>query len=524
MANSYFNWLASVNRFVRFDTVRSADLNAALDLVDAGFTLVGQQIAPAFQSFSQAAAYPAATFGKRLQQTISVKDAPYNAVGDGVTDDTVAIQAAITAAAGKLLFFPAGTYIVTAQLNLPDAPLKIIGAGHGVSILVWTFAVTAGMSVTYTDIQTQLSIDDVTLKAGVAGCGIAVKATWPATASWTKRTFTSRNIEITPSTLATHYWNEGLVLDYAWNAVIDHPMIRGKDNTVSMTSCINLKNRSNDVSITNPQLYFAADGVLTGDLCEGTTILGIRAVYVNYGVNSNATTDSPFLLVAGGHIAALLGGVRAIKKSQSHVISCTIYKRAEATGAFNFVYLDTCPDARATNNTFEVLAGATGTAVGVLSANCNAPQVNFNTSNGADTTVQFDASCTNYTAVGNRRIGGTNTIVAAGTGTNIMRDNLPKDAANSGLQLFAVNSATPSVQNAYDTAFATANSGATVITNILDGFLGQVVNILVNDANTTVQHNANISLQGSVNFVPGNGSILTLKKDAIWREVSRRTA
>jgi hypothetical protein len=54
--------------------------------------------------------------------TINVKDAPYSAKGDGVTDDTAAIQAAVNAAytagggstgAGAKVYFPDGKYIVT---------------------------------------------------------------------------------------------------------------------------------------------------------------------------------------------------------------------------------------------------------------------------------------------------------------------------------------------------------------------------------------------------------------------------
>lgn len=51
------------------------------------------------------------TVQAKLRQTISVKD--FGATGDGTTDDTVAFQNALTAATGKTLYVPAGTYICT---------------------------------------------------------------------------------------------------------------------------------------------------------------------------------------------------------------------------------------------------------------------------------------------------------------------------------------------------------------------------------------------------------------------------
>ena len=56
---------------------------------------------------------------------VNVKD--YGAVGDGVTDDTQAIQAAIDANPGKTIFFPEGTYLIT-QTIFPSGPIK--GAGY----------------------------------------------------------------------------------------------------------------------------------------------------------------------------------------------------------------------------------------------------------------------------------------------------------------------------------------------------------------------------------------------------------
>jgi hypothetical protein len=83
------------------------------------------------------------TLTEKLQETVSVKD--FGAVGDGVTDDSVAIRDAIDCVStnGGQVYFPAGTYLVTADsgdtsntaIYVPSF-VRIVGASQGGTVIV----------------------------------------------------------------------------------------------------------------------------------------------------------------------------------------------------------------------------------------------------------------------------------------------------------------------------------------------------------------------------------------------------
>lgn len=108
----------------------------------------------------------------------------YGATGDGATDDSTAVAAAITAATnanGGTIYFPAGTYLISGQITFPNdaaspAPhqksLRLLGTGahfsgiaaavNGGSVLNLTYAGTIGKMVSYG--LGQLTIENLTLK------------------------------------------------------------------------------------------------------------------------------------------------------------------------------------------------------------------------------------------------------------------------------------------------------------------------------------------------------------------------
>lgn len=69
---------------------------------------------------------------EKMRDSISVKD--FGAVGDGVANDTAAIQAAMNV--GGTVWFPAGTYKITSPLTRSTTGLVLIGAGIDATIII----------------------------------------------------------------------------------------------------------------------------------------------------------------------------------------------------------------------------------------------------------------------------------------------------------------------------------------------------------------------------------------------------
>ncbi len=83
--------------------------------VKAALSTLGAWIQQTYAGFTQAGTGAVArTVQSKLRDVVSVKD--FGALGDGVTDDTAAVQAALNI--GGAVYLPTGVYIITAQLTI----------------------------------------------------------------------------------------------------------------------------------------------------------------------------------------------------------------------------------------------------------------------------------------------------------------------------------------------------------------------------------------------------------------------
>jgi len=156
----------------------------------------------------------------KLNQIVSVTD--YGAKGDGVTDDTAAIQAALNyvGSSESELFFPAGDYVITSGLTVAWATLR--GEGPGASNLLFKdFSGKTGITFSATA--------EVDKSAGVIDLGIKLVNSQGATCISTPRGATLNNNRAKyffrglsfSGVDATAFTRVGFEQVYSWDVFID---------------------------------------------------------------------------------------------------------------------------------------------------------------------------------------------------------------------------------------------------------------------------------------------------------------
>ena len=227
----------------------------------------------------------ARTVDAKLKDTVSVKD--FGAVGDGVADDTAAIQAAINT--NKEVFVPNGTYKITSSLTM-TLNQQIRGESQTLAILKTTAAVNA---ITVADSGyckiSNLYIDGngIGLVGIKVGLGVTFSA-WHTISFCHVRNFTSHGIHLNGASYVVV--DNCTIRTNGGNGIYNNlgsPSGYGNANTISnclIMDCgtygIHLYRASNNI-IENTKFVLATGGT---SLTVGNRISNI---YIN---NSHSTT------------------------------------------------------------------------------------------------------------------------------------------------------------------------------------------------------------------------------------------
>ncbi len=501
---------------------------------------------------------------------LDVTHPDFGAMGDGVTDDTTAIQAAFDAVAitggVRTLYFPSGTYIVTGVININKNDLVIRGEGESSVIMVQSGAgdlqaggygaifllATGTGNVTIRDLHLDGNADNNTTSTYSAIRGentdyLTVRDTLirntPFNAIFlAATTLPHTNFTIVGNRLVNIGWR-GIQVQYADTGIISRNNIFStgsqgiavtEGSTVGANSSRrvvisgNIINRSvapttvltgqveKDMMIIlgKGSLYMVVDG----NICHDNSRAGDDGI----AVGASSSTDPIFQsIVISNNVVTLAGGF-GIDATGQCIVTGNFISRAATHGiviagdlganrkdtiiANNIIY-----NPNQSNN-----AAGSGIYIGPASAPASAwtrlrVLNNSVVDEGARVRYGIYLNASNV-AMNNLEIRGNDLEMVTIDSIKIVNPsnitNLRiRDNVEKNLFRSLPTGSTPSVLGGE--YFQTANTQPTTITMFNDGYIGQRVHIRFADSNTTVQFaGSNLKGNGGVNFTGKAGDFL----------------
>lgn len=182
------------------------------------------------------------TLGERFADVVSVKD--FGAKGDGVTDDTAAIQAALNAGGGRTVWFPSGTYLVSETLQIPHDNCTIQGYGASLTLSEYDSAEgTSGVIGLKAVGVSGISIFGIDFKKFCVGIRILLSekgSDYPATESNCISNIRVQNCSFDTAKWAIHLCGvRGAIIDNIW---LNQKVVAGYNNAdgVHLNGCSNV--------------------------------------------------------------------------------------------------------------------------------------------------------------------------------------------------------------------------------------------------------------------------------------------
>lgn len=404
----------------------------------------------------------------------------FGAIGNGTTDDTTAIKAAISYAAGssgdekKTVYFPPGAYLISDTLVVP-AVVPLVGEGQSISgngpqskILVAggtnkNAIEMTGAAIRLENISVQFSANNTS--------GSAIYITSP----------TSGIIRNVRTYCSPEY---GLKIENGWGLRVYYGFFDGvyvnNNAYLKLHGCVSEKDGDVCLRITG-----------TSNLCnisdshfEGTNLSG-----TDYVIHDNSSGSNVY---SGNTVSAGVSGT------------------LDAV-----IYIDGAPYVKIIGNSIT----STGTGRSIVlkhSSTWGWAQIIGNNIKGP---IYMDQSSNTdkHIIMGNRILDSTEVYITLKNKNNIVCKNIYQSGIyNTPVLVKEITGATPSV-GGFE-AFKTNNASAVTMTGFSDGQLGQCISVIFGDSNTTVDFTGtSLKGNGGTDWNPGqNDSMICVYDGTNW--------
>lgn len=429
----------------------------------SGLSVLGGLSSTVASSYVQTSVLPATSSGSFLTAIGATPDfinaKTYGCVGNGVTNDTTNMQAALTAASSGILYIPPGTYNLTNRLYSSACGLTIMGAGQGVTTLSWSSTVTAAGLALYTssnaaDLITVSGIRMVTYSSNSTQTALYISSTQMIFTISTQQVISGRynghvNVKecsITPSPTdnVNTGWLTGIELNSVTGAVISDCNIIGRFAATSsglagysgVSGIYMHGDPMNTIENGHPvelvidrcRINGAQLGIQSNN-CEGIYVSQSNMVACDYGVYIISTASHPQACISGNHCNSAVAGVYIVGQVENFVSGNLVYLNAMANAGFG-INIQTAADGQGgvyhtiTGNTIVALSSTSNCYGVVISSGAGLAAISNNVFQSPSTiaintaiwlqTGSYGCRGGHNVAVGNF----TNTILNSGSSTN----------------------------------------------------------------------------------------------------------
>lgn len=353
----------------------------------------------------------------KLRELVSVKD--FGAVGDGITNDTVAIQYALSAMqvlGGGALYFPAGRYRVAAGvLSISGVAITIYGDGMNNTRIQSSAGAGNILTITQQDFTAPIFVHDLSIITYTQEAHTGLRIVGNAADSQLNRVQARcevRNVEVRGDDVSRAGPLDGIVISNCHNLLLSKIYVSGRNDgsgtragMTKMSAGVRIVGSStgipSDFTIQGCYLYHGVYGFHLSGGIEGSNLMQNYAVACDYPYYSDqsAAGTRPWASIIGCHASAFVKGITLINVPQATIAENLIYKREDATSLTTAISLTNCDLSDVHDNTIYNAAtsyAAAGDFIGIaIGGATNSASVHHNKMDRVQVGVHLLDACQN---------------------------------------------------------------------------------------------------------------------------------